>query len=294
MPPGASKLRYVKQTAPGTLLTTQEVTALVQDAPAGSYWYIGGEPNNPAVLVLPSEYADAFNHYFVSIKAADPSAKITGPSILNWDFTCVGCLGYESGQSWLTQFISAYESKYGQKPPVDVWAIDVYPIDWTNTPNNDPARKAFYQGEGGFFLHSEIAVAQVTGMRQYLDTLAEYADTPIWITEIAVHVGYDGWVFDSPLDPVGAYHWDKMSNYLHEVLDGFEANAIALNIEKWFFFKSWKNIIDVGNDGYMGIIFFDDEGSSASRNCLGDAYRARSLGLPRLGCDSAGNTVAVQ
>ena len=116
-------------------------------------------------------------------------------------------------------------------------------------------------------------------------------DTPIWITEIAVHVGYDGWTFDSPIDFVGSYHWDKMSDYLIAVLDWLEANAAANKIEKWFFFTTWKDIVNVGGDGYMGIIFFDGPNQGASLNCLGEIYRARSLGLPRLQCSAAGETI---
>lgn len=51
-------------------------------------------------------------------------------------------------------------------------------------------------------------------MRAYLNSVSEYVNTPIWITEIAVHVGYDSWQFsaNSQLVPVGEYHWDTMSN----------------------------------------------------------------------------------
>ena len=44
-------------------------------------------------------------------------------------------------------------------------------------------------------------------------------------------------------------------------------------------------------DGYMGIIFFDGPGKGSSLNCLGETYRARALGLPKVKCDASGNTV---
>ena len=291
VPSGYNKLPHISASDPSNLLSADAITSLVQSAPAGSYWYVGGEPNNPAGYVSPAAFVEVFRHYYTNIKAADPTARVTGPSILNWDFTCIGCQGFQSGESWLTQFISAYESAYnGEKPPVDVWTIDTYPIDWTNTPNNDPNQLAFYPPKAMFMPHWQIVTEQLKSMREYLDNNG-YSNTPIWITEIAVHVGYDGWQFDSPLDPVGSYHWDKMSDFLNSVLDWLEANAAGHNIERWFFFKSWKDIVNVGNDGYMGIIFFDGPEVGASLNCLGEAYRARALGLSPVKCDAAGNTV---
>ena len=122
--------------------------------------------------------------------------------------------GYPCGADWLKEFISVYESSYGEKPPVDVWAIDAYPIDWVRTPNNADE-------------HAPIVFSQLEGMRQYLNTIPEYADTPIWITEIAVHVGYDGWNFDPfpNIVPIQPYKWDKMSEYLIAILDWLEVNA---------------------------------------------------------------------
>tara|TARA_B000000460_G_C21258956_1_gene282455 strand:- start:103 stop:498 length:396 start_codon:yes stop_codon:yes gene_type:complete len=128
-------------------------------------------------------------------------------------------------------------------------------------------------------------------MRQYLDSIPEYTDMPIWITEIAVHVGYDGWVLDSPLDPVGVYHWDKMSDYLVTILDWLDVNADANKIEKWFFFTTWKDIENVGKDGYMGIIFFEGSEEGAPLNCLGETYRAYSMSETRVKCDSYGNSI---
>ena len=44
-------------------------------------------------------------------------------------------------------------------------------------------------------------------------------------------------------------------------------------------------------DPYMGYVFFNESGQGTSRNCLGDLYRARSLGEDRVKCDANGNTV---
>jgi hypothetical protein len=256
----------------------------------GSYWQIFGEANRYGYMTG-ARFAPVFHYFYSQLKIGDPDAKIVGTSLLNWDYTCLGCgglfncdgaslPGYQCGKEWFKEFVASYESKYGSKPAVDVWAIDVYPFDWLSTPNSGA--------------HAQIAIDQLTGMRAYLNTMSEYQNTPIWITEVAVHVGYDSWNFgsDGALIPVGSYHWDKMSDYLVAVLDWLEQNASANQIEKWFFFTTWADIVNVGSDGYMGIIFFDGQGAGSELNCLGEIYRARSLGEGTLKCDPVGNTIA--
>ena len=246
----------------------------------GSYWYMFGEANRHNFMTG-ERFAPVFQYYYNQIKLADSSANIIGTSVLNWDWICLGCGGYQQGKVWLQAFINAYENlSGGVKPPVDVWAIDAYPIDWVRTPNDSR--------------HADIVIDQLTKMRQYLNGIAEYANTPIWVTEIAVHVGYDGWKWDpfpTNIEPVGGYNPDKMSDYMTAVLDWLDANAVEQNIEKWFFFKTWIDIANPELDGYMGISFFDNPAQGASRTCLGDIYRARSLDDPPVVCDAAGNTV---
>jgi hypothetical protein len=83
-----------------------------------------------------------------------------------------------------------------------------------------------------------------------------------------------------------------MSEYLVILLDWLDAEASTNKIEKWFFLSTWEEIVNLrpGN-GYMGIIFFDGPNQGASLNCLGEIYRARSLGGNRLRCDAGGATI---
>ena len=286
-----------------------EITALGFSNPAevrqtaisspGSYWYMFGEPNKYG-YITGSRFAPVFKYYHELITTADPTAKIIGPSILNWDWDCYLLCSYPTGESWLTEFVNTYRIQNdGANPPVDVWAIDTYPIDWWNTPNNDPdpAKQPTWKGEKA--LHSKIVTDQLKGMRQYLDNEG-FGDTPIWITELAVHVGYDDWVWgpDNQLVPVFPYNWDNLSDYITQVLDWLEDSngGVAIKIEKWFFFTPWKDIVNVGTDGYMGIVFFDGPDDDASLNCLGEQYRSRALQFKetppqKVRCDSNGNTV---
>ena len=71
------------------------------------------------------------------------------------------------------------------------------------------------------------------------------------------------------------------------MLDWLKANAESHKIERWFFFVTWKDIVNVDGDGYMGIILFDGPNRGAALNCLGQVYRASALGGPRLECDAS-------
>lgn len=288
-------------------LTSSEIHSLAEANPGG-YWYILGEPNK-TVHITGTRFAPVFHYYATELKAADENATILSPSVLNWDFTCVGCGGYRAGKDWAKDFVDAYSKEYGEVPPVDIWAIDAYPIDWNNTPNNDPGKRAWYAAKLNLFQHSEIVVEQLVGMRQYLDTLTEYTNTPIWITEMAVHVGYDprDWTLKTTGDPCNIvlvitnqclppsqdkYHWDKMSNYIIEVLDWLDTNAETHGVEKWFFYKTYRDLVNIATDGYMGISLLDDPAIDTAPNCLGETYRSRSLQLAqKLKCDAEGNTV---
>ncbi|GIT15747.1 MAG: hypothetical protein CM1200mP37_3280 [Chloroflexota bacterium] len=61
-----------------------------------------------------------FFPYSQGLKSGNLSAKILGPSPLNWDFTCIGCGGYTNGRTWTKNFISAYESLYEEKNPLSM------------------------------------------------------------------------------------------------------------------------------------------------------------------------------
>ena len=245
-------------------------------------------------------FVPVFEYYVDLIKFADSTAKILAPSVLNWDYTCIGCpdvqikcenelrRGYQCGKGWLREFIDEYRLRHGGSgSPVDAWTIDVYPIDWDNTPNN--ANKVFVQHEGLDKWPWEIAITQIERMRLFLN-LNGFGSTPIWVTEIAIHWGYDGWKYDPfpNLVPLGTYHWEHMNDYLIRVLDWLESTS-SQDVERWFFFKSWLDVADPVD--VAGIYFFDGKERGASLNCLGRIYEARSFNLSPVQCDAGGSTV---
>ncbi len=310
--PGAEKVLFVRTDSNSDLVPKNEIQSIINSGYVGGYWYIGGEPNVPLTYVSPESYADLFHYYHSTIKENDQSATITGPSILNWDFQCFGCGGYTTGEIWLNQFINIYENKFGIKPPVDIWAIDIYPIDWQHTPNQDPNQLAYYKGD--FVTHSAIAIDQIKQYRNFLTSIPEYQSTPIWVTEIALHVGFEGWDWvnketgnscstheeiasgSCTIKPIGKYNWAFMADYLIQTLNWLNTKQDAYNITKWFFFHTWKDLFNPRSDGgYMGLIFFEDGDTGASLTCLGEIYKSYSLNdsssPPNIDCNSNGQTI---
>tara|TARA_B100000029_G_scaffold112856_1_gene105024 strand:- start:959 stop:1930 length:972 start_codon:yes stop_codon:yes gene_type:complete len=310
--PGANKVLFVTTKSTSNLIPEEEIKSIIDNGYIRGYWYIGGEPNVPLTYVAPEVYTDIFHYYYTTIKGFDPQATIIGPSILNFDFQCFGCGGYTTGENWINQFINSYERKYSIKPPLDVLAIDIYPIDWQHTPNQDPNQLAYYKGE--FVTHSDIAIDQIKQYRNFLSTIPEYQSSPIWVTEIALHVAFDGWDWvnkqtgnscttneeilngECKIKPVGNYNWVFMADYLIQVLNWLETKEDAYNINKWFFFHTWQDVYDPRSaGGYMGLTFYKSGNTSAELTCLGEIYKAYSLNesssYPNINCNSNGDTI---
>jgi hypothetical protein len=250
--------------------SAQTIQDIVEVAP-GSVWYIVGEPNRRSGYGATAIVAQLHNLY-TAIKTADPTARITSPSILNWEFTCVGCGGFQNGREWVTEFRAEYSSQYGMEPPWDILAIDVYPLDWWTLPT----------------VNAQLSIAQVNDMRAYLDS-TELSDKPIWITELGVHWGYDSMLFpaDEGYDiscgglpqPTGAYQTQAVINYLNEVFNWLDANASSHTIEKWFLFTTYSNITTCNPSAYAGLTLFDGPDVGAALTEVGQFFKNRVLGI---------------
>ncbi len=272
IPPGKKKLLFVPG-PPGP--SAQELQAVAQAAP-GSVWYVIGEPNRmfPVTSQLVTQWRDLYQR----IKSADPTAKVTSPSVLNWDFTCYGCGGYQSGHSWMQQFIDEYQRQFHAPPPFDIWAIDTYPLDWWNIPTTN----------------ENIVIDQVKDMRSYMDANG-FQNKPIWVTELSMHWGYDcqgktpgqvpyqcfknGDATQGPTDGL-PYLTDQVTGYLNRALDWFEANAATFKIEKWFIFITYSDLGQPNDGAYQGISLFNGPSARAPLSPVGEALKQRIQALP--------------
>ena len=270
-PAGTTKVPFVSVKPGKARLTPSDIAVFTTAAP-GSTWYIGGEPNVPEQDgISPEAYVIELDYYLAEIRGADPTAKIMGPSILNWDFTCSGCGDFQSGKSWLEQFIDTYVFSHdGNPPPVDVWAIDVYPLTWDELP----------------MTNWQIVRDQLIGFRQFLrDKVPGHANTPIWVTEIASHWGFDGLEFIDGVISIPAgqdfqddFLWDEMIEFMDGIIGWMQDNAEAQNIGRWFFYKDWVDISQSASGGYAGIHLFESRADGAALNPLGQVYRDYATG----------------
>ena len=168
----------------------------------------------------------------------------------------------------MREFVDAYAFTHGgASPPIDVWAIDTYPLTWDSLP----------------MTNWQIVRDQIIGFRQFLrDEVPGHADTPIWITELASHWAYDAWdIRDGEFAiPEGLpYQWEAMTTYMDGILVWLEDNSVAQGIDRWFFFMDWIDFNTSAANGYAGIHFFESGDVGASMNQLGQVYRDHALGV---------------
>jgi hypothetical protein len=277
IPSGKNKLIYVTVSPSNTVLTAGQIQTIAAARP-GSMWYVSGEPNvNYAV----DDVIQDLRYYYIEIKSADPSAIITSPSILNWDFTCIGCGGYTSGESWMTSFVSRYQDLYGEQPPWDRWAIDLYPLDWQNFPNTGFEADVIQQYAPNLPPPSKsIPAKQVEGYRAYIDSLPGRAGEPIIVTEIGIHWGWSEITFSAPgcnsAAPAGEYKPIVVRDYFNSVFTWLEQHAVSHNIERWFTYITYNNMNKCRVDSYAGMSLLDAPGTAANLTDIGRWYVGRS------------------
>jgi hypothetical protein len=187
--------------------------------------------------------------------------------LLNFTFTCTGCSGsFNRGIDWAETFRLDYFTAYGEEPPVDIWAINAYPLDLNALPALDTGR----------------VISQITGLREWLNARPAQAGKPIWVTEFGVQWAYDqrdmtggGCV----PKPAGTYDTAGVQGFLTTMYDWLDANADALNIERWFQYVAYQNITICNGDSYGGVILLDGPGTDATLTEAGLLFRLRAAGL---------------
>ncbi len=259
IPAGHRKLLFVG-TLPGP--SEAEIKEVAANLP-GATWLILNEPNRQGGYT-PSDIVTELHRLYTGIRVADPKAMILSPSILNWEFTCTLCRGYQTGSDWLAEFRTAYLDRYGTEPPVDAWALNVYPLDWLHVPTVD----------------LDLATAQVEGLRSYLDGVPELAGQPIWVTEMGLHWGWEtiDWAAAPCLKPAGEYQTERVVAYLRDLFDWLDHNGERLVLEKMFLYVSYRDITTCNDDYYAGITLFDGPVPGAALTPAGVAFRERTPG----------------
>lgn len=243
------------------------VQNLVRSLPPGSYWLIGNEPNVPGQdEASPAQYASQYQALKNTIRQVDPSAKMVGPNVLNWNYTCDGCVGYAQADGWVSQMMQAYRQQTGQEIDFDVWGIHTYGLNWNHLP------LANYQQD----------ISQVIALRNALNGLPGQAGKPIWISEFGVIWGYSGLTFyeDGPgnfkIAPAGNFEQQALLNYVGGYADWLLANAENYKVERWFLYTSF-GLPEPYTNTFTGISLLNGQTANSQLTVFGELYRAKSL-----------------
>ncbi len=263
-PPGTEKLAVVR---PSNEPSAAELRAQAARHP-GAAWAIGNEPNTGLQDNLsPGAYAAFFDRVVTAIRAGDPSARIVAPNTLNFDFRCRGCAGDDpTGRAWIDGFRAAYRELRGTEPPIDIWGIHAYEIDWIDPPMTDVS----------------VLQAQLEGLRGYLDAIPAHRGRPIWLTEFAIIWGYDDWRVEAGPDgellvaPAGRFRTDLIEAFLGEALDWLETRGRQLGVERWFVFAD-HGIPDPIFTAFAGISLLEAPDARSDLTRLGRILRRRAL-----------------
>src|SRR5262249_15376056 len=244
--PSGNQLALLRATEP---YDPAEFTRRAQAAPGG-VWLFGNEPNiGGQDDITPAAFAQFVSWAVGYIRAADPTAFLVGPGVLNWDATCTGCGNPRSGRSWSDEFVTVYQQRYGSLP-FNAWSLHVYTLDWTRLP----------------MLNVEQDKAQIAATRAWLDSRG--LNLPIWVAELGVIYGYDGvqWVRQpdgtSKAVPTGRFRSDLNSAYLDQMLDWLVRNSAPLRIDRWFLY-GLAPVVEPWSTVPVGIALLQPGSSSA-------------------------------
>jgi hypothetical protein len=90
------------------------IEQMVADNP-GHLWFIGNEPENPCRFGSHSgEYVQRYHKLYTFIKALDATAQVGIGGVV---------LPSQIRRAWLENVLTAYQNRYGQPMPIDVWNV---------------------------------------------------------------------------------------------------------------------------------------------------------------------------
>ncbi|MFQ5577535.1 MAG: hypothetical protein ACE5G8_11175 [Anaerolineae bacterium] len=96
-------------------------TRLINNVKAnpGALWLVGNEPDSfyNGSPIHPKLYAELYHHFYTTIKAADPTAKVAVAAIVQPS---------PLRMEYLDHVLNRYQTLYGQPLPSDLWTIHLY------------------------------------------------------------------------------------------------------------------------------------------------------------------------
>lgn len=119
-PPHPAGLDYMQmvQTLGDTFSPDEATLAAIAAASPGATWLIGNEPDciwqgNST----PDQYAQVYHQLYTFLKARDPTCRVTVGGIVQ---------ATDLRLQWLDAVLEAYQTRYGEALPVDLWNIHTF------------------------------------------------------------------------------------------------------------------------------------------------------------------------
>ncbi len=191
------------------------VPATAREQP-GRWWLIGNEPNNAALQAgdaqTPEQYAAFLWQMDQLIHSNDPSAKLVGPQILNWERADgFGVCGPAPGRRWAYEFLGHYRRTYGSDPPLDAWSLHTYGL--TARPTQD------WWGD----------IADIMGCREWLNGNG-LGYLPIWVTEFGAV---------NATNAAGQYDHTALAQYADILFPWMMSRGVwDYGLQSWFLFEA--------------------------------------------------------
>jgi hypothetical protein len=223
----------------------------------GALWQVGNEPdviwqsNSTA-----EQYATAYFRAYSLIKLTDPAAQVAAGSISQ---------PTPLRLEYLDRVLAAYETRYGEKMPVDVWAIhntilreerNSWGVDIP--PGLDADTGRLYQVEDNADL--AIFTEQLLDFRRWMRDRG-YQNRPLWLTEFGVLMPAE---YGFPPERVSAFMLDA-SDFLATAADpalGYPPDGNRL-VQRW----AWYSLAATD---YPGGNLYDPE--TKAMTALGRAF----------------------
>ncbi|MFN8446956.1 MAG: CARDB domain-containing protein [Caldilineaceae bacterium] len=187
-PKQPANLRFA-QVIRANIWQNQNYTATVSSAVShnrGALWILGNEPDRYGQDgLLPEEFAAFYHDLYSVIKGVDATSQVAVGAIIQ---------ATPLRLHYLSLVLEAYQSRYGQPLPTDVWTIHAFVLRECNTAgcwgaSIPPGMEAF-SNEGMLYEvedHGKIEIVQehVTNFRQWMANHG-YQNKPLLITEYGI------------------------------------------------------------------------------------------------------------
>jgi hypothetical protein len=236
-----------------------KIAQMVGENP-GHLWFVGNEPDNPCRFGTHSgEYVQRYHKLYEFIKERDPTAQVGIGGVV---------IPSEIRRTWLERVLAAYQGRYGEPMPIDVWSVhDLLLSECPGECGCPPGGPCEELCCSGGYVPRELwcqkglyySLADQTRSDEFIRLLVEFRqwmkdqglqDKPLIVTEMGVLP----WSYEGGCP--GCYPHDEINRFMFETFDfmmntrdpqiGYPADDYRL-VQRW----TWYSLDDWGRNGIL-------------------------------------------